>query len=578
MLVAAFAVLLYAQRHSQQAPQPAAVRQAVAPQLQQAPATPSLSEQPTFATVHTDAAGSTVTPLENALVSARFTDSGGALLNVAFKRYPAALGSTDPFVFNDLHDSAMLALSGIPGLDASTAFSLVSRTDSEVVFRAVLASGIEITRRYALSPSDSKDSDPYIIRSETTLRNTGKAAAAPMRVLVSLGTAAPSNALDNGLQLTTESWDGKDTTLVRRSELEESGGFVGMGAHPARPVIQTAGPIVWATVKNQFFTAILTPDEPAAGLETRRVKLLDRLPDSDRRAYGISGSVAFDVPSLAPQAEVRLGGSFYVGPKEYPRLSNVDVFKRNQERVMDLGSIVFRFCAAILLRTMTWIHSWAPNWGVAIILTTLALKVFFLPLTVSQSRQSRRMQKIAPELKAVREKYKDNPQKQQTAMMDLYKKHKVNPLGGCLPILVTIPFFIAMYRMLQSAAELRFAHFFWAPDLSAPDTIAVVTLPFLGAIAINVLPVLLCLTAFIQMKATPQPAMDNAQMRMMQFMPLIMLFFYYNFSCALSLYSTVNGLFIIAQQLVVNRMPDIEVPAAEGPGGKVTKNVTPKRR
>jgi len=187
------------------------------------------------------------------------------------------------------------------------------------------------------------------------------------------------------------------------------------------------------------------------------------------------------------------------------------------------------------------------------------------------------MQKIAPELKLVREKYKDNPQKQQTAMMDLYKKHKVNPLGGCLPMLLTIPFFFAMYRMLQSAAELRFAHFLWAPDLSAPDTVYTLSLPFVGALALNVLPILLCVVAFLQMKATPQPAMDNAQMKMMQFMPLMMLFFYYNFSCALSLYSTVNGLFIIGQQLVVNRIPDIEEPAVAGTG-KPTKNVTPKKR
>ncbi len=588
LFIAAFFVLIYGQKHSQQTPQPAEVRREVSRQVAaQAPTSPGqeqqlvsthpLADEPTYATAQADRTGATVTKLENGFVSVSFTDAGGSILDVAFKKYPAVQGESDPFIFNELHVYPLMAFVGVPGMDGTTRYQLVSSSDHEIIYRTVVDNRLEVTRRYVLSPDKAADSDPYLVRCETTLRNLTQKASAPMRLQVSIGTAAPSNALDNGLQLTTEFWNGKDSTLVRRSELESSGGFLGFGAHSARPVIQGTGPIVWATVKNQFFAAILTPDEPASGLETRRVKLLDRLPDADRRAYGITADVDFDVPTLAPQGETKLAGSLYVGPKEYPRLSNVDVFKRDQDRVMDLGSFIFRFCAAILLKTMTWIHTWATNWGIAIILTTLALKVFFLPLTLSQARSSRRMQKIMPEMKVVREKYKDNPQKQQTAMMELYKKHKVNPLGGCIPMLLTIPFFFAFYRMLQSAAELRFAPFLWARDLSAPDTVFTLNLPYVGSLGLNILPILLCLVAFFQMRVTPQPAVDNAQMKMMKFMPLMMLFFYYNFSCALSLYSTVNGLFIILQQLVVNRVPDIEgdVVAASG---KPTKNVTPRKR
>jgi YidC/Oxa1 family membrane protein insertase len=307
------------------------------------------------------------------------------------------------------------------------------------------------------------------------------------------------------------------------------------------------------------------------------VKLLDRLPDTDRRAYGITGDVDIEVAAIAPRGEAKLAASLYVGPKEYPRLSNADVFKRDQDRVMDLGSFIFRFCAAILLNLMTWIHGWTSNWGVAIVLTTLALKVAFLPLSISQARSSRRMQKLMPEMKVIREKYKDNPQKQQSAMMELYKQHKVNPLGGCLPMLLTIPFFFAFFKMLQSAAELRYATFLWARDLSAPDTVFTIPLPYLGSFGINILPILFCLTLFYQMRLTPQPAVDNAQMKMMKFMPLMSLFIYYNYSCALSLYSTANGVFIIFQQLVVNRGHDEEDKAPERPA-KPAKNVTPKRR
>ena len=585
MFVAAFLVLIYGQKFGHPNPQPAEIRAEVNKQIASegakapaaAVAATAAADEPTFATVQADQTGATVTRLENSFVAVNFTDSGGAIRNVAFKKYPAVQGASDPFVFNELHSNPMMAFVGFPGLDRSTRYRLVSSTGQDVVYRAVLDGRLEVTRHYTLSPDKVSETDPYLIRCETTFRNLGDKTAAPMRIAFSIGTAAPSSALDNGLQLTTEFSNGKDQTLTRRSELEASNGILGYNAHPAKADIHGDGPIVWATVKNQFFASILTPDDAAAGLETRRVKLLDELPDTDRKAYGITGEVDFQVPAVGPGGQATLGSSLYVGPKEYPRLSNPDVFTKDQDRIMDLGNVVFRFCATILIKLMTWIHGWTGNWGLAIILTTLALKFALLPLTLSQARSSRRMQKIMPEMKVIREKYKDNPQKQQTAMMELYKVHKVNPLGGCLPMLLTIPFFYAFFRMLQSASELRFAHFLWAHDLSAPDTVATVMLPVVGSLHINILPVLLCTVAFFQMRLTPQPAVDNAQMKMMKFMPLMFLVFYYNYSCALSLYSTVNGLFIIFQQLVVNRVPDAVGDAPIKPG-KPTKNVTPRKR
>ena len=130
--------------------------------------------------------------------------------------------------------------------------------------------------------------------------------------------------------------------------------------------------------------------------------------------------------------------------------------------------------------------------------------------------------------------------------------------------------------MLQSAAEIRFASFLWAHDLSGPDTLFSVNSQMLGSFNINVLPFVLCAVAFFQMRVTPQPAVDNAQMKIMKFMPLMFLFFYYTWPAALSLYSTVNGLFTIGQQLVVNQVPDPEPDEPIKPG-KPTKNVTPKR-
>jgi YidC/Oxa1 family membrane protein insertase len=231
---------------------------------------------------------------------------------------------------------------------------------------------------------------------------------------------------------------------------------------------------------------------------------------------------------------------------------------------------------------MTWLHGFTHNWGIAIILTTLTLKTLFIPLTLAASKSAKRMAKLQPEMQVIREKYKDNPQKQQQATMELFKTHRVNPVGGCFPILVTIPFFMGFFSMLQSAAELRFQAFLWAPDLSSTDTVAVL----FGVIPLRIMPLLMGATMVAQMHLTPTPSVDNTQMKMMKFMPYVFTFFCYNFSCALSLYSFVNGLFTIGQQLVINKIKDEPGPVGAGTAAATTaaswkkpvKNITPKKK
>ena len=585
LVAAAIGVLYYGQKHSRTTPTPYEIRQAVAKEV---PAAPNPAPQPSalvsnlpqeaFDSAHSEQGNAAYAVLENGFIRVRFTDFGGAIRDVSLKKYPAALGRPDPFIFNERHADPMLAFVGSPGFDRAARFERVSQTSSSIVYRARVGDQLEIVRRYTLSPDASATSDPYQIRAETILRNLGAKPSAPMRVSLALGTAAPLNLLDRGLDLTTGYSTGDSQTFIRRSSLQGGNGFMGMGASGPKPFIASEGPIAWATVKDRFFVALLTPDQPAAGLVTRRVKLFSELPDEDPQAYGITGAVEFDLKSLPAHGETTLGGDFYVGPKEYHRLANADIFKRDQDRLMDYG--FFRLFAAILLTLMTWMHSWTSNWGVSIILTTLALKLTFLPFTLSASRTSKRMQAIQPELKTLREKFKDNPQKQQAATMELFKKHKVNPMGGCLPVLFTMPFFFGFYRMLASAAELRFAPFLWARDLTMPDTVLSLghgTLPILGTFDVNILPLLLCATVFVQMRITPQPTVDSSQARMMKFMPILFTVFCYSYSCALSLYSTVNGLFTIVQQMVINRTRD-PVPDPALATGKPVRNVTPKKK
>ncbi|HWA88065.1 MAG TPA: membrane protein insertase YidC [Opitutus sp.] len=538
-----------------------------------------------FAAVADDRKHASITTLENAYIIAHFTNLGGAVQDVALKKFPAKLGGVEPVVFNGLHADPMLAFTDFTGLDRRTEFKLVSHTATEVVYRATIFDGrVEVTRRYLLAAQADKTRDPYEIRHETTFRNLGDQSVPLPRLSLSVGTAEPINDKDTGIQLTAGYSVGKSQTFYPRAKLEASNGLFGLGAHGASPFITTGGPVVWASVSNQFFASIFTPDQPGAGLMVRRVKLFTGLPETDHNAYGLTSTAQFDVAPLAAHGTSTVAGDLYVGPKEYKRLANADIFKHDQDKVMQFG--FFKFFSQILITLMTWIHGWFGSakwaWGWAIMLTTLTLKTIFVPFTLAASRSAKRMQKIQPEMQAVREKYKDNPQKLQQATMELFKKHKVNPMGGCLPMLITLPFFWGFFEMLRSAAELRFQPFLWATDLTAPDTVG-----HLFGLPVNILPLLLGAIMVVQMRLTPTPSVDNAQAKMMKLMPYGFALFYYLWPCSLSLYSMINGLFTIGQQLVINRMKD---PGPAGPGTaaaevasafsrtRPVKNVTPKKK
>lgn len=594
LLIAVAFVILYVA--PKPVPPPAAPAPVVAPTAAGTPAampagpagasvTPAVERNPSnaaFAAVASDAASATVTTLVNDFIEVRFSDFGGAVREVAFRKrdgkdrliYPAELGGATPFVFNALHADPMLAFVDYPGLDRNTRYERVSESANEVVYRTVLDGKLEVTRRYTLPPNNGPATDPYQIHLETTFRNLTDQTVAPQRVALSIGTAAPADDRDVGDLLTAGSSNGKDQSFVARRGLEGGNGFFGLGASEQKSSVTSPGPLVWTAVGNKFFTTILTPDEPAAGLVTRRVKLFPALPDASPNAYGLTGTTQFDLKPLAAKGETKLALNFYVGPKEYSRVANAKVFAADQDKVMQFG--MFKFFSALLVSMMRGIHNLAPSlgWGSAIILTTLSLKLVFLYPSFKASRSMKRMAKLAPFMTAIREKYKDNPAKQQTAMMELYKEHKVNPMGGCLPMLIPFPFFIGFFSMLRSTAELRYAPFLWVHDLAATDTVGHVF-----GIPINVLPLLLTTLSFFQMRLTPTPNADPAQARMMQFMPLIFLFIYYSMPAALSLYSTTNSLFTILQQVLINRMQDpADTPVAVSPTGKPVKNVTPKNK
>ncbi|HRE79817.1 MAG TPA: YidC/Oxa1 family insertase periplasmic-domain containing protein [Opitutaceae bacterium] len=547
---------------------------------------PSSQATATFAAVSRDDGNTKVTLLGNEFVEVRLTDAGGAIRDVAFKKYPAVQDSPEPFVFNALHADPMLAFIDFPGLDRTARFALISSSPTEAVYQLVLEGRVEVTRRYSVHAPGAplkEGEDPYQIRHETTFRNLTEQSITLPRAAVSLGTASLVNTNDYGQYLNVGFYDGDDFIFNERGDLEGGGllTYVGVGSRDPKPFVEQSGNVLWATVKNQFFASILSPDQPGIGIITRRIEL-PAFPGSTRPNIGLTGAARLDLKTLAPNGTSVFGADLYVGPKEYKRLTPLE---NRQDRVMQFDRYFFNrmllsgYVSPFLLTLMHGAHSLVPNWGMAIILMTLFLKIITLPFTLAASRASKRMQKLQPHMKTIREKYKDNPQKMNQATMELFKEHKVNPMGGCIPILITIPLFVGFFAMLQSASELRFEPFLWAHDLSAPDTIAHV-----WGFPINIMPLLMGATMVIQMRLTPSPTTDNMQLKVMQFMPILFTIFCYNFSCSLALYSTVNGLFTIIQQLIVNKYskdPAVVETVAKPTGGnpwKPVKNVTPKKK
>jgi YidC/Oxa1 family membrane protein insertase len=260
---------------------------------------------------------------------------------------------------------------------------------------------------------------------------------------------------------------------------------------------------------------------------------------AERRQDGIYvGRVVLPVPEVAPGATARIGAPLYVGPQEQHRLRAA---APGFDLVVDYGWLT------IIAWPLFWLlekfHAMTGNWGVAIILLTVTIKILFFPLSAASYKSMAKMKLITPRLTKLRETYGDDRARMNQAMMELYKTEKINPLGGCFPILVQIPVFIALYWVLLAAIELRHAPFIlWIKDLSALD-------PY------YVLPVLMSVTMVLQTRMNPVPP-DPVQAKVMQFMPYVFSVFFFFFPAGLVLYWLVNNILSIGQQWQIQRMFD----------------------
>ncbi|MEP7353417.1 MAG: membrane protein insertase YidC [Acidobacteriota bacterium] len=308
------------------------------------------------------------------------------------------------------------------------------------------------------------------------------------------------------------------------------------------------GQVAFAGIEDKYFAAVMLPTL-AAGQAGDQGGTLDITPYSD------------NVPKADQKEELRVGvavgGSgtnvlaLYVGPKDDDVLEPVDP---RLGKLIDWGW--FFFIAQPLFRALTWVTAHLThNYGWAIIVATIIINTILFPLRLTSMKSGKKMQALKPQLDALNAKYKNmaltDPRKseQQAEMMELHSKNGVNPVGGCLPMLVQIPVFFALYKVLSIAIEMRGAEWLWVADISQPETLA-----------IRALPVILVASQFLTQKMTPAPGVDPTQQKMMLFMPLMFGYIFYYASAGLVLYYLTSNLVSIGQQFVMNRaMP---TPAA----------------
>jgi YidC/Oxa1 family membrane protein insertase len=312
--------------------------------------------------------------------------------------------------------------------------------------------------------------------------------------------------------------------------------------------VAAGGQFSFVGIEDTYFTAAFLPGDK---LSVDQITFADAVPDAEGKDEKRVG--------VAVGGEGLSSFSLFVGPKDTDLLRQVNP---KLEQVVDWGW--FGIIAKPLFVALNWTTDHvAHNYGWSIVLVTLAINMLLFPLKITGMKSSKKMQALQPQIKAINDRYKGlsmkDPRKaeQNQEVMDLYKKHGVNPVGGCLPMLLQMPFLYAFYKVLGVSIEMRGAHWFWVSDLSQPETLA-----------IHLLPILLVGTQFLMQRMTPSPGVDPSQQKMMMFMPLMFGYMFYFASAGLVLYWLTGNVVGIAQQWLLNK----SMPAAASPPVQIVSN------
>ena len=506
--------------------------------------------------------------LSNGVMRLTLSARSGGIRAVELSRYPLADDPGSAPVVLDFGDRPALSYVNLPGLTSESGFRIEPGGAARVAtFTAQLPTGVRFERTLTLLDSYEvmvKDTftnpgDQSVLMDDHGLQ-MGPMALMPGEVRGKADVFFGIDSLATGAGEKVRHWNargvfGGGELLADQFQPESRRGGCAMRRPPlGKPLpLEVArrinADLEWVAVKNRFFVQILTPLQGGTAFDLQATRWTDRSEDPADSTTWMERAVLNDVAAIArfgsrplePGASMSYETRYYVGPRDYLMIKKQG---NHQDKVMEFG--MWSWVANGLVYSLHGIYRLLPNYGVAIILITLLIRVLFWPITHKGTESMKRLQEIQPLIVALRAKYKDNPQKLQQETMALYKEHKVNPLGGCLPLLIQIPVFIALFNVLRSDIALRFADFLWVRDLSEPENLMMGLLPW--GLGLNLLPIYMSATMAWQTHLSPS-AGDPAQQKMMMFMPVIMLFFFYTMPSGLVLYWSANQTLMIIQLL-----------------------------
>jgi YidC/Oxa1 family membrane protein insertase len=475
--------------------------------------------------------------VETDLYTAVISEAGGVLKSFRTKEFRDTVdprSAAKDLVRTDQEDGLPLFFSW--GVEPGRAETLHYAADQEgrlqvnpgqertLTLRAVSPLGLEIVRTYTFRDND------YRIALAVDVHNRGEVPlqGAPYLTLVNRPFSDGGDPLEHFLFTGPTVLVDNEVNQVKVKDLA--------GERAGRSF---TGRVSWAGYNDSYFLTSIIP----LGVEQSTAHF------SSRRDDLVNTVLASAVDIIPPQASQRYEYLVYFGPK---KLSLLNELGHELGRSVNFGW--FDFLARPTLYLLNFLHGLVGNYGIAIILVTILIKIAFWPLTHKGLKSMKTMQKIQPKMLKLREKYKDDRQRQQQEMLKLYQTYKVNPLGGCMPMILQIPVFFALYKVLLQSIELRHAPFMlWINDLSAPDRLYIgFDIPWLGGIP--VLTLLMGASMFIQQKMTP--ISDPMQAKIMMFLPVVFIFLFLNFASGLVLYWFINNVLTIAQQYMIYRQKD----------------------
>jgi len=557
-IVIACSILLAANIHySTKAKQEAAANAPKPPETAAAPATPGSPATPAEgAGLHSETPPAPVdekiVQLETEEMVFSLSTLGGGVKEAEVKKQ-FEVGSNDKRVrLNRFGGAPIGAIAGNAQALENISYSYLeakSVPGKKAVFVGTHPSGLVARKTFSVI-EDGKPGSPYLLDFSLELEN---AAAAPISLdsfSLYLGEASPLFQKE-WAQQTTFFWNNNGSAKFTDVGTFSSSMF---GMSPAKSlVVEESEKTRFAGVSNQFFATVLRPKEILpAKIWAKHSEVM--IPGSASSVKSVNAGLTLPPQTLATKESKAFGYTIFMGPRHNALLRQMN---DGWSDIIPYG--MFGFIANPLNRLLNWLHTafsgtgskWA--WGLAIIGLTVTVRTAIWPLYAKSTRSMKRMSKLQPEMAKLKEKYSDDPNRMNQEMMKLYKTYGVNPIGGCLPMLIQIPIFYGFFSMLRYAVELRHQEFLWVTDLSQPDTRWVI-----GGIPINILPIVMAITSFIQMAMTPKTG-DKTQQRMMMMMPFLFFFFCYSYASALALYWTTTNIFSILQTWLTNKMPEPEL-------------------